>query len=51
MITISKISAVTHTHTNIYIYHGGIHGVMVTIIGNGSSNPSSNPGLGSWNFT
>ena len=28
----------------IYIYYGCVHGVMVTIIGNGLGNLSANPG-------
>ena len=34
----------THTHTHIYIYMGSVRGEMVTVVGNGHGNPSSNPG-------
>ena len=41
----------THTHTHIYIYiyiyiyiRAGVCGVMVTVVGNGHGEMSSNPG-------
>ena len=42
----------THTHTHIYIYmSGAICGVMLTNLGNGHSDQSSNPGQGCFHFT
>ena len=35
----------------IYAYDlGGAHGIMVTVVGNGHNDPSSNPGQGSLHF-
>ena len=31
-------------YVDIYVYYGGARGVMVTVVGNGHSDMSSNPG-------
>ena len=38
-------------HSHMYIYVCDVCGVMITILGNGHNDPSSNPGQGCIDFT
>ena len=48
--TLALVQKHTHTHAHIYIYVF-VRGVMATVVTNGHSDQSSNPGQGCLHFT